>query len=310
MGIVLCSFVSSCSQQEKTKRELYRRNTVQSTNADNAANIWTGFEPIEKIITTTKPVDTIVIIDTGPNMSTEASYGLLQMLEKASQKPDQSNIESDYSVLSKDYSYMVVNEQSGQITDGQRSTVVNIPVQTENILIVLEEILNGTIAVTPQLRQESVKNIVLITDQDPDTLQIQRLQSYLLENHDLNEVYFHTISPRTTSQPNFWCQFENPTSALFEVKKDLQLKGLELDICNPDWHGLFQLIGQQMAYDWAIIELKMPTSMVIEEQSIYLQVDGITLPPKLYWYHQESHAMRMKLIDAPPSFSLIEAGYY
>lgn len=304
--------VASCQQERPSRYDMADRSSLKdrSTDHSNFAGTWTGYRPIEKIVTTRKPIDTIVVIDSGDSTFTEISRGFQQMIERAARRAGENKPESDYEVRSKDHTYMILDDNFSLFQNGEQTTIVNTPVDSNNLLHVLQEFLSGVKIVDPAPRSAAVKNIVIITDQDISEAQVAAFQNYLIENREPSEIYLHTISARADSQASSWCQFVAIGTQVNLMKKQLQLSGLELDICHNNWYELFQRIGQKMAFDWSIAELKLPESLIINDQSVYLKVDGITLPRQLYWYHQENHAMRMKITDVPSSVSLIEVGYY
>lgn len=305
--------VTSCRNDQTSQHRLHDRATESGSRDESAPSgpgSWSSQAPVAKTLTTNQVIDTIVVIDSDVSTESERLHGFAQMANASLMQPDQEPVTSDYEVISDDMTFMILDNVQGVFQDSDGVTIIDTQVTNTNMLSLVEQLAGEQLNATAQLRPESIKNMVLITDGDIPEDSVNQFSQFAASAGWIDKLYIHTISWQESSQANNWCQGEAPASALMSAIDQQAVKGLHQDICQSDWHLMFQKIGQRLAYDYGLASLKLPASLDAQNRDLMLKVNGALIPNDLYEYNPQTHALDMSLVDAPPSNSTIEVGYF
>jgi hypothetical protein len=204
--------------------------------------------PSKPVLGISAPVDTVVVLNSTWENTDELlkNYGEFSSLtQDFNSGAPASNAESNPLSNIDHVIYMVFNNSWGLLQEGGNLKIVNYFVEADQVLNTVTSMLGSGIG-GYQLRANSHKNIIIVSDANGDTAsEATALKNKMisLQSSSGKKMFFSAIVSLTGTSSLSWCSPVAIGSNYRNISGDA-IKGVVADICQDSWRPIFRDIGK------------------------------------------------------------------
>jgi hypothetical protein len=259
---------------------------------------FTGEGETEKV-----PLDIVFAMDTSGSMNNE----------KASLQSAMTTFVAAFETKAKktDYQLYMIgqNFQFPAGTDG-KITKIEKKIDSNNALVVLKMFFSGELQNPKPLREDSRKQIVVVTDDTATKVKAPEFKAFLEATPMLKDkTSFNGIVGLPTTKQGGGCSITKPGLEYVTLGADPVYGGLIQDICDTDWEKLLdelaaKIIKQNFRGEF---ELARPAN---GDKPFEVKVDGDAIDESDYSFDQEKNAIIFEDTAKPGDGAKIEVIYW
>jgi hypothetical protein len=274
-------------------------NTSQETVKAQGGFVIERFVGEQKVTRT--DVDILFAMDTSGSMATEKSF-LEENMADFIKRLNSALTGTNYRVfmIGKDFTFPTI---AGPLQ------IVDYKVSSTDSLIILQEILQDPSRFGINLREDTNKHLVVVTDDDAQGVTASLFRDHLQGNpKTLGRARFNAIAILPNSNLNHWCTKAKVGTQYIELTRDKLYGGLLQDLCSADWGGLLQkladnIIRQQIKYIFKLKKTPNPT------RQMTVMIDGQDIGRAAWTYKPSSKAVVLAKDVAPQYGQILEVRY-
>lgn len=249
-----------------------------------------------------QPVDIIFAMDTSGSMDQEKSALQSNMAQFINQ--------FQRTAASLDYQIFMIGDDFNFPAAGGRINLVQQEVDSNNALAILVDFFQGSLGGSSAVRPNTIKQIVVITDDDAEDVTADGFKSFIQSNPQLNgRTRFNGFVGLPSSQENGQCELASIGNEYIKLGADPSLQGLIQDLCVQNWGQLLttlasNIISQAQSGGSFVLDYPADTS-----KKITIQVDGMEVGADVATYNPNSQSIVFASGSEPQSGSELVVTY-
>jgi len=241
---------------------------------------------------TREPVDIFFAMDTSSSMNKEKGMLESKMAVFIGQFLAQ-NDKVDFHI------YMVGEDFSFPNTDDSRITLIDTEVDSHNSLVVLMNFFGGGYANPVPIREETKKEIVVVTDDEAKRNSDTAFRQFVSQTPSLTgKVSLNGFVGLPTSAENDWCKIDGEGDRYVALAADPAMKGLIQDLCVEDWGQLMTNLADKILSEKVTVSFKL-SKKADPDESIKVSIDGKKVASTSYTYNEDENSIVFSSDEAP-----------
>lgn len=246
-------------------------------------------------------VDVVFAVDTSASMAEEKAN-----LEK--------NMNQFLTILEQeaptaDFQIFMIGEDFKFPKDEQKISRVDVRVDSHNALMLLKDFFNDEIVLTKKPRQEAMKQLVVISDDNARDVTAPLFLDFM-ENSPMFAAgaAFNGFIGLDSSVQNPQCRLMEVGKEYLTIAADRKFGGMIQDLCQQDWSKLLQSLAKKIAGEVRsrFFKLDFPADPA---QPITITVDGIQVDSETAQYDAALQAVVFAPGKEPPAGAKILVSY-
>ncbi len=304
--VVLLVTLSSCNDSAGFSGNNTKKKASGETTTTNSSSVTRGealTQEIEYKASMTagnNKVDLIFAIDSSRSMRSENEFlgGHIDSFV--------SRMKSDTDL---DYQVFVLGT-SITITTNDRVEVMKQEIGSNDSLNILKSFLQTKGLGSLQVRQDAIKEIVVISDNNAN-VSAYDFEQFLRQNfNNFGLVRVNAFVGLPSSAPNDWCQISAPGNVYKDLASSKLVGGFVQDICDGNWGRLFQNLGvapERIAQGGASLLLNAKPDL---NQPVEVKVNDNLVATGAWTYDQTLNAVIISDVSSLQDGAKISVKYY
>ena len=240
----------------------------------------------------TRSVDIVFSMDTSGSMGDEQASLQTNMTQFISRFETEAK--------SVDYRIYMIGQNFNFPGTGDKIIKINQSIGSSNSLEVLQNFFSGVIPNPTPLRQDSLKQIVVVTDDEAAGGTGAAFKSFLASHAAFQgKTKFNGFVGLPTSVENAACSLAGIGQQYITLGSDPQFAGLIQDICSPDWSKLLKDLASSIITDVTRGSFKLDFPVDVST-TIEVLVNGSVVEAGIVIYEAASQSITFQKGKEPP----------
>lgn len=238
-----------------------------------------------------RSVDVVFAMDTSGSMSDEKASLQTNMAQFI------TKFETDAKTV--DYRIYMIGENFVFPGGGDKIVKIQQPVNSHDALIVMQNFITGTIPSPMPLRSDSLKQIVVVTD-DESEVTSATFKTFIQSTAILQgKTKFNGFVGLPTSVESATCSLAGIGQQYITLGSDPEVGGLIQDICIADWSKLLKDLASSIITDVTRGSFKLDYPADVGSELV-VKVNGSTVSPDVASYDAVLQSVIFKKGSEPP----------